>query len=309
MSQPSDPDETPSQLKGSSADSAAAAPSDQTLKGGTLYLVATPIGNIGDLSPRARSVLSACDLVACEDTRVTAKLLALVGVSASLLAYHDHNAEKMRPKIMEHLESGKTVALVSDAGTPLVSDPGYRLVEAVVQGGHAVVPIPGPSSVLAALMVAGLPTDRFLFQGFLPAKTTARQRVLQDLAGIPTTLVILESVKRLPASLSDMVEVLGPGRLAAVCRELTKLYEEVRRGSLGDLAAHYAEAGAPKGEAVVVVGPPKAAGPASDGEVDGLLRTALQSQTVKDAVADVTRVTGRARKDVYGRALTLKDEE
>jgi 16S rRNA (cytidine1402-2'-O)-methyltransferase len=242
--------------------------------------------------------------VACEDSRVTGRLLARHGIKTKLVSYHDHNAVRARPAIMKRLKDGESVALVSDAGTPLVSDPGYRLVEACIEDGIAVTAVPGASAVLAALMVAGLPTDRFLFAGFLPNRQTARRRALAEVAAVPASLVFMESARRLAASLADMADVLG-ARPAAVTRELTKLYEEARRGDLAALAAHYAEAGAPKGEVTIVVAPPPPAEPPDDEAVDRLLEEALADVSVRDAAARVAAATGLKRRDLYARALDL----
>ena len=274
-----------------------------------LYLVSTPIGNAGDISARAHDVLARADLIACEDTRVTGKLLMILGIkrgdSGRLLAYHDHNAAHRRPQIMERIKSGGSVALVSDAGTPLVSDPGYKLVAACVEEGVAVTAVPGPSAPLMALTLSGLPTDRFFFQGFLPAKGAARRTALAEISTVPATLIFMESGPRLAASLADMAQVLGP-RPAAVARELTKKFEEVRRGTLDDLAAHYAEAGPPRGEICVVTGPPGAEAQATAADIDALLTEALAKGSVKDAAAEVAARTGQPRKAVYARALELK---
>ncbi len=272
-----------------------------------LCIVATPIGNAADITLRALEVLRNADAIACEDTRVTGKLLAMHGLSGRLIAYHDHNAERVRPQIMERLERGETVALVSDAGTPLVSDPGYRLVRECVARGIRVTPLPGASALLAALAVAGLPTDRFLFAGFLPAKVAARRAMLAGLASVPATLVFYELPHRLAAALADMADALG-ARDAAVARELTKLYEEVRRGTLAELAAAYADAPTPKGEIVVIVGPPPAELPPDADTLDRALRTALSQSSLRDAVASVVRETGLPRGDVYARALELRDK-
>lgn len=274
-----------------------------------LYLVATPIGNLADISLRALDVLAKADLIACEDTRTTRKLLSAHGIKAALTSYHEHNAARVRPRLMEHLEYGKAVALVSDAGTPLVSDPGYRLVEAAIASDIAVTAIPGASAGLAALTVSGLPTDRFFFAGFLPAKAAARRRALGELAAVEASLVIYESARRLPAALADMAEVLGP-RQGAVARELTKLYEEVRRGTLRELADHYGGAGPPKGEVVVVVGPPERGGGATLAaqDLDAKLAAALGRASLRDAVAAVAAETGLPRKRVYARALELAGE-
>ena len=274
-----------------------------------LYLVATPIGNLADISLRALEVLAKADLVACEDTRTTRKLLSAHGIGASLTSYHEHNATRVRPRLMERLKSGQVVALVSDAGTPLVSDPGYKLVEAAIASGIAVTAIPGASAGLAALTVSGLPTDRFFFAGFLPARAAARRRALAELAAVEASLVIYESARRLPAALADMAEVLGP-RQGAVARELTKLHEEVRRGTLCELAEHYGGAGPPKGEVVVVVGPPERGGRATldAQDLDAKLGAALGRASLRDAVAAVTAATGLPRKRVYARALELAGE-
>ncbi len=271
-----------------------------------LYLVATPIGNLADISLRALEVLAKADLVACEDTRTTRKLLSAHGIKAVLTSYHEHNAARVRPRLMERLKCGEVVALVSDAGTPLVSDPGYKLVEAAIGAHVAVTAIPGASAGLAALTVSGLPTDRFFFAGFLPARAAARRRALGELAAIEASLVIYESARRLPAALADMAEVLGP-RQGAVARELTKLHEEVRRGTLSELADHYGSAGPPKGEVVVVVGPPeRGARAALDAQdLDAKLGAALGRASLRDAVAAVTAETGLPRKRVYARALEL----
>ena len=272
-----------------------------------LYVVATPIGNLGDITLRALGTLAAADVIACEDTRVTAKLLARHGVTTPTTRFDDHNAGQARPRLLARMNGGDAVALVSDAGTPLISDPGYSLVRAVIDAGLAVIPIPGPSSVLAALSVAGLPTDRFLFAGFLPPKKSARTKQLGDLAGQPATLVFLESSRRLAAALADMTRVFGP-RPVTVGRELTKRFEELRRGTLGDLAAHYAKAGAPKGEVVIVVGGAGPAPPPSDDQVKVLLAEALKTISVRAAVRQVTEQTGLPRRRVYALALTLNSK-
>ena len=269
-----------------------------------LYVTATPIGNIGDLTFRAERLLAMADVIACEDTRVTAKLLSRYGITTPTVAYHDHNATKVRPKLLRRLAEGQVVALVSDAGTPLISDPGYRLVAEAVDAGFTVTTLPGASSLLAALAVAGLPTDRFMFAGFLPPKSAARKRALTDLRDVGATLVVMESARRLAASLADMAEVLGD-RNAAVARELTKLHEEVRRGTLSELAEAYAASGPPKGELVVVIGPPPDRPPATAAAVDADLRAALKSMSVREAVAAVAAATGMPRRQIYRRALDL----
>jgi 16S rRNA (cytidine1402-2'-O)-methyltransferase len=269
-----------------------------------LYLVATPIGNAEDITLRALATLRAADVIACEDTRVTAKLLARHGIERPLLAYHDHNAERMRPLLLDRLRRGEVVALVSDAGTPLVSDPGFKLVRAALADGLPVTALPGPSAALAALLLSGLPSDRFLFAGFLPPKSAARRTALAELAPVKASLIFFESAPRLADALADMEAVLGP-RPAAVARELTKLFEEVRRGSLAELAERYRSAGPPRGELAVVVAPPEAA-PAPEGAaLDRQIEAALASMSVKDASAAVAATTGLPRREVYARALLL----
>jgi 16S rRNA (cytidine1402-2'-O)-methyltransferase len=270
-----------------------------------LYLVATPIGNLRDVSLRALEILAAADVIACEDTRVTRKLTARYGIATPLTPYHDHNAATALPKLIARLAEGARVALVSDAGTPLVSDPGYRLVRAAHAAGHDVTAAPGASAVLAALAVAGLPTDRFFFEGFLPAKEAARRARIAALARIPATLVLFETGPRLAAALADLAAGLGD-RAAAICRELTKLHEEVRRGTLDGLAGVYRELPEPRGEIVVVVAPPAEEEPARAEQVDDLLRNALARLSVKDAVDEVAGISGQPRREVYRRALALK---
>ena len=270
-----------------------------------LYLVATPIGNARDITLRALDLLAGADVVACEDSRTTGKLLSMHGISAKLTTYHDHNAARVRPGLLARLKAGDMVVLVSDAGTPLISDPGYRLVVEARAAGIPVTTAPGPSAPIAALTVSGLPTDRFFFAGFLPPKSAARRRALEGLAAIDGALLLLESTRRLAAALADMAHVLGP-REAAVVRELTKLHEEVRRGRLDALAAHYEAAGAPKGEIVIVIAPPEAdADRLDDAAVDSLLREALATDRLRDAAARVALATGLPRRRLYNRALTL----
>lgn len=269
-----------------------------------LYLVATPIGNLADVTLRALDVLYRADAVLCEDTRVTAKLLARYGIAATTQPYHDHNAERVRPAILARLKAGAALALVSDAGTPLVSDPGYKLVRDALADGIAVTVVPGASAALTALLGSGLPPDRFLFAGFLPPKTAGRRKALDELKAVAATLVFFESAPRLAESLADMAVVLGP-RPAAVARELTKLHEEVRRDDLATLAAHYRTEGPPKGELVLVVGPPAPA-TASDSDLDRALGAALAHKSLREAVDDVAAATGARRRQVYARALALK---
>ena len=269
-----------------------------------LHVVATPIGNLADVSLRALGTLAAADTILAEDTRVTRKLASHYGIAAPLVAYHEHNAAEMRPKVLARLERGEALALVSDAGTPLVSDPGFKLVRAALDAGLFVTAVPGASAVLDGLTLAGLPTDRFFFEGFLPPKSAARRSRLQILAAVPATLVFFESAQRLAATLADLAEVLGE-RPAAVARELTKLFEEVRRGPLPALAAHYAEAPRPKGEIVLVVGPPAPPEAATADDTDAMLREALARLSVKDAATEVARHSGRIRREIYARALQL----
>jgi 16S rRNA (cytidine1402-2'-O)-methyltransferase len=267
-----------------------------------LYLVATPIGNLADITFRAVDTLRSVSVIACEDTRHTARLLAHYAVSTPTLSYHEHNAARVRPGLIARLLRGDSVALVSDAGTPLISDPGYKLVAAVVASGIPVIPIPGPSAGIAALTVSALPTDRFLFTGFPPSKASARARFYSDLESIKATLVVYEAPQRLAESLADAASALGP-RQAAVAREITKLFETVQRGTLERLAKEFSSA-PPKGEIVIVIGPPVRQ-EVDDGEVDRRLAALLERETVRDAANAVARDTGRSRRDVYGRALAL----
>jgi 16S rRNA (cytidine1402-2'-O)-methyltransferase len=268
-----------------------------------LYLVATPIGNLGDITLRALEVLAGADVIACEDTRVTRKLADRFGIETPLTPYHDHNAATARPKLMARLAAGEAVALVSDAGTPLISDPGYRLVREAQDAGFPVVAVPGASSVLAAVSVAGLPTDRFFFEGFLPPKQAARQKRIAALASISATLVLFESGPRIGEALADLAMGLG-ARPAAICRELTKLHEEVRRSTLDALARDYAGDAETRGEFVVVIAPP-AEEETAPADIDDLLRRALTRVSVKDAVGEVALATGKPKREVYQRALEL----
>ena len=268
-----------------------------------LYLVSTPIGNLGDISLRALDTLRNADAIICEDSRVTRKLTTAHGIETPLLPYHEHNAAKVRPKILNRLLAAESIALVSDAGTPLISDPGYKLVQEALAADIAVTTLPGASAPLSALLLSGLPSDRFFFAGFLPAKSGARRKALEELAGIDASLIFFESARRLQASLTDMAAVLGT-RPAAVARELTKLFEEVRRGDLRSLAEHYGESGAPKGEIVVVVGP-AADQETSREDLDSQLLAALETLSLRDAAAAVAVASGRPRREVYARALKL----
>ena len=269
-----------------------------------LYVVATPIGNLRDITLRALDILAAADLVLAEDTRVAGKLLQAYGLSAKLERYDEHGAERTRPKAMAALAQGKAVALVSDAGTPLISDPGYKLVREAAAEGYAVFPVPGASALLAGLSAAGLPSDRFLFAGFPPPKGAARRTFLEELAPVRATLVFFEGGSRLAASLADMAAVLGGEREAVVCRELTKLYETFYRGPLAALAAD-PKLDAPKGEIVILVGPGREA-EASAGDVDAALADALARLRPADAAAEVAKALGLSRREVYQRAMQLR---
>lgn len=272
-----------------------------------LYLVATPIGNLSDITLRALETLAGVDVIACEDTRITRRLTERYAISATLTPYHEHNAAAARPKILERLARGGAIALVSDAGTPLISDPGFKLVREVCAAGHSVTALPGPSSVLAALSVAALPTDRFFFEGFLPAKEAARRTRLAELARIDATLVLFESGSRVADSLRDLAEAMGK-RDAAICRELTKLHEDVIRAPIAELA-NSVDRLETRGEFVLVIGPPPAGAQVMQiDELDSLLRDRLRHDSVKDAVAHAVELSGRPRREVYARALELARE-
>jgi len=267
-----------------------------------LYIVATPIGNLRDITLRALDVLAATDLIACEDTRITRRLIDHYGITTPLTPYHEHNAAAARPKLLTRLAEGASLALVSDAGTPLISDPGFKLVRTARDAGHMVTALPGPSAALAALSSCGLPTDHFLFEGFLPAKPSQRRARIAELKRLPATLVLYEGGSRVPACLTDLAAELG-SRAAAICRELTKLHEEVRRGDLNELAAHYTGDAEMRGEFVIVVAPPEPLAESVD--IDTLLHAALGRLSVKEAVAEIAAVTGQPRREVYQRALAL----
>ncbi len=268
-----------------------------------LYIVATPIGNLGDLSPRAADILARADLIAAEDTRVTAKLLRHIGAERPMTPYHDHNADRVRPGLVASLAT-RAIALVSDAGTPMISDPGFKLVREARAAGHAIVTIPGPCAAVAALTLAGLPTDRFLFVGFLPGRDKARGDAIAEIAAVRASLVLYESGPRLAATLTALHAGLGP-REAAVAREISKRFEQCVTGTLDTLAERYAEA-PPKGEIVIVVGPPGAAPPAQEDDVEALLRAALLRLPAARAAKEVAAATGRPRAELYALALDLK---
>jgi 16S rRNA (cytidine1402-2'-O)-methyltransferase len=272
-----------------------------------LYLVATPIGNLGDITLRALETLAGIDIIACEDTRITRRLTERYAITATLKPYHEHNAALARPKILEKLAQGASIALVSDAGTPLISDPGFKLVREACAAGHPVIALPGPSSVLAALSVAALPTDRFFFEGFLPSKETARRARLAELARIDATLVMFESGNRVQDTLADLAGIMGT-RDAAICRELTKLHEDIRRAPVAELARS-ADTLETRGEFVLVIGPPAAdAQIMAEDTLDDLLRSQLRQGSVKDAVAHAVELSGRPRREIYARALELAKE-
>ncbi len=263
---------------------------------------------MGDITDRAKKILAAADLIACEDTRVTKKLAQAFGFTAPLVAYHEHNADKVRPKLIEKVKKGNVVALVSDAGTPLISDPGYKLANSAHEEGIALTSIPGASAPINALVLSGLPTDRFFFNGFLPNKTGARCKALKELTTIPSTLIFFESTHRLAGSLADMYSVLG-NRSAAVTRELTKKFEEVRRGNLKELAEHYADVGNPKGEIVIVVGQDStSSNELTEEDLDNQIRSALGNNSLRDAAALVSTATSLPKKKVYQRALELSKD-
>ena len=268
-----------------------------------LYIVATPIGNLGDVSARAKAVLAAADVIAVEDSRVTAKLLNHLGLKRQMIPYHDHNGDRVRPGLIARM-GGQVVVLVSDAGTPLISDPGYKLVRDARAAGHMVTTIPGPCAAVAALTLAGLPTDRFFFLGFLPPKEKAKREAIEEVAGIKATLILYESGPRLGATLAALARGLGD-REAAVAREISKAFEETVTGTLFALTARYAESG-PKGEIVIIVGPPGPAEAASEGDIDAALRAAMLTLSPAKAAGEVARATGADRKLLYKQALALQ---
>jgi 16S rRNA (cytidine1402-2'-O)-methyltransferase len=274
-----------------------------------LYLVATPIGNLSDITIRALETLAAADIVACEDTRVTRVLLDRYGIRQRSMPYHEHNADEAGPRLVAALDQGRSVALVSDAGTPLVSDPGYRLVERALAAGIRVVPIPGASAVLAALTASGLPSDTFLFGGFLPVKGGQLRSRLEALKSAEATLIFFESPRRLAETIEAMAATFGGERRAVVARELTKHFEELRRGTLDELAAHYREAATPKGEIVICVAPPMAQNAAAPEDIDRLLLSLAGEMPASKAAAEAARMTGRPKPELYRRLLALKDRQ
>lgn len=269
-----------------------------------LYLVATPIGNLADITLRALSVLARAEIIYCEDTRHSLTLVAHFAIGTRLKPYHEHNAERERPRILAGLAEGHRIALISDAGTPLISDPGYKLVREAIAAGHKVESLPGASAALTALVVAGLPTDTFLFAGFLPPKSAARRTRLGELGKVGATLIIYEAPSRMSEALTDMADVLGP-RPAAVARELTKRFEAIERGSLNELADKYAAESSPRGEFVIIVGPPLA-GEVSDAAITAALTEALRSMTLRDAAKSVAAALGVPKSRAYDIGLTLK---
>jgi 16S rRNA (cytidine1402-2'-O)-methyltransferase len=270
-----------------------------------LYLVATPIGHLKDITLRALETLAAADVVFCEDTRITARLLARYGISKELKPYHDHNAAKVRPLILSRIAAGQSVALTSDAGTPLISDPGFRLVKEALAGDLTVDMIPGASAPLTALALSALPADRFLFAGFLPAKRGERRRRLAELASVPATLIFFDTPPRIADTLADIAAVLG-SREVAIARELTKIHQEILRGSPTDLAALIGGRGGLKGEITLIIAPPAADAPASDAAMERALEEALQSMSMSKAASEVAREFNRSRHDVYDLALKLR---
>jgi 16S rRNA (cytidine1402-2'-O)-methyltransferase len=272
-----------------------------------LYLVATPIGNLSDITIRALETLAAADIVACEDTRVSRVLLDRYGIRRRSTPYHEHNADEAGPRLVAALAAGKSVALISDAGTPLVSDPGYRLVERALAASIRVVPIPGASAVLAALTASGLPSDTFLFGGFLPSKGGQLRSRLEALKSTDATLIFFESPRRLSDTLDAMAATFGSDRRAVVARELTKTFEELRRGTLGELAVHYGEAATPRGEIVVCVAPPSAQAATAPEDVDRLLLSLAGEMPASKAAAEAARMTGRPKPELYRRLLELRE--
>lgn len=266
-----------------------------------LYIVATPIGNLSDITLRALEILKNCDLIACEDTRVSQKLLSHYGIHKPLISYHDHNADQRRPQIFDKISNGQSIALISDAGTPLISDPGYKLVRECYEKSLPVTFLPGPSSVIAGLVLSGMPTDRFVFAGFVQKKT------FSELTSLPMTLVFFEASQRLMTTLIDMKASFA-NRTVSVVREITKLFEEVRRGSFDELIEEYTQKGPPKGEVVLVLSPPLSTFPSSE-NIDEILQETLKTHSIRDACTLVSGTLGIPRQHVYQRALLLKKEQ
>jgi 16S rRNA (cytidine1402-2'-O)-methyltransferase len=278
---------------------------------GRLYVVATPIGNLGDLSPRAREVLQTCSLIAAEDTRHTGLLLRHFGIATPMLSLHDHNEQRRTPELIARLQGGATVALVSDAGTPAISDPGFGLVSGAAAAAIEIIAVPGPCAALAALSIAGLPTDRFCFEGFLPARGAARRARLQLLSGEPRTMVFYESPHRVADMLQDCTAVFGPERAASIARELTKLHECCHRGALGELSLRAREdANLARGEIVVVIGGAPATAAAADGggELDRVLKLLLAEMPLKQAAQLAAQIVAVRGNEAYKRALKLREE-
>ncbi len=275
-----------------------------------LYVVSTPIGNLKDITLRALEVLMGADIIACEDTRVTQKLLRHYGIKTKMISYNDYNASKIRPELLERLLAGQAIALVSDAGTPLISDPGYKLVAEARERNIKVIPIPGASAVLASLVVSGLPTSQFFFQGFLPAKKLAREKLLMELSALKATLIIFESPRRLAGTLKEIQQIFGDDRKVVVARELTKLFEEVRCEALLELNQYYAKQGQVKGEVVILVAPSDKDNNTAynTNSLDDQLKAALKKHSLKIAVQEVSHSLGISKKKVYSRALQLRDE-
>lgn len=273
-----------------------------------LYIVSTPIGNLKDITLRALNILGSVDEILAEDTRTAAKLLTAHNIKARITPYHDHNGMKRRPDILKRLAEGQSFALISDAGTPLVSDPGWKLVEAALEAGLSIIPMPGASALLAALVVSGLPSDRFAFVGFLPVKSAARRKVLTEYKALRSTLIFYEAGPRLASSLADMCDILGADRRAAVARELTKMFEETRRDRLGELAKYYADTPRPKGEIVVLVGPAEEKASLNLEDLRAEIRMALLEKPVKIVAQELAAHYDLPKRSIYQMALEIKNE-
>ena len=273
-----------------------------------LFIVPTPIGNLRDITLRALDVLGGVNLIACEDTRITSRLLNAYEIKTPMAAYHEHNAQQIKPRLLKQIKNGKSIALVSDAGTPLVSDPGFKLVRSVIDSGFPLTVLPGPSAPITGIVAAGLPTDRFLFAGFPPPRQKARQTFFQEFIACPTSLIFFESAKRLARSLRDMETVFGD-REAAIARELTKKFEEIQRGTLATLVEFYGARPTPKGEIVVIIDPPSQKVPPSRELIDAEITSALAELGVKSAAEYVSGALGLPRREIYQRALKLRCED